>query len=455
MTKQKELIRAITLRAKEMGGRAMLVGGCVRDELMGLPSADIDCEVYGLAPDALRALAAQFGTVDDSGEKYGIFSLRSEGIDLAVPRTEKRIGPHHGDFEVLPDPNLSFERAAARRDFTVNAILRDALTGEIVDPFGGREDLKNRILRAVPDEGFEADPLRVLRGAQFAARFSLTVDEATMEKMRRMPTDALSPARVMGETKKALMQSARPDVYFDILRRAGALEGWFKELTALIGVPQNPKYHPEGDAYVHTMFVLRAAAEMKEAAERPLDLMFAALVHDLGKAVTTTQDEKGDYHSYEHEIAGIPLLRAMLARIGAGKETTAYCENMCRLHMRMHVCCYNHSREGRTNLLFDESVCPHDLVLLAVSDARGKGGRSEKSDDEERFLTERLAVYEKAVSKPMPSGDMLIARGMKPGRGMAQALREARRLTLCGARLEDALSQTVIKFRKENEHERL
>ena len=201
MTKQKELIRAITLRAKEMGGRAMLVGGCVRDELMGLPSADIDCEVYGLAPDALRALAAQFGTVDDSGEKYGIFSLRSEGIDLAVPRTEKRIGPHHGDFEVLPDPNLSFERAAARRDFTVNAILRDALTGEIVDPFGGREDLEKRILRAVPDEGFEADPLRVLRGAQFAARFSLTVDDATMEKMRRMPTDALSPARVMGETK--------------------------------------------------------------------------------------------------------------------------------------------------------------------------------------------------------------------------------------------------------------
>ena len=453
MTKQGKLIHEIALRAKEMGGRAMLVGGCVRDGLLGIPSTDIDCEVYGLAPDALCALAARFGDVDDSGERYGIFALRGAGIDLAVPRTERRTGPHHGDFEVLPDPTLSFEKAAARRDFTVNAILRDALTGEIVDPFGGQEDLKNRILRAVPGEGFEEDPLRVLRGAQFAARYALTVDEATMEKMRRMLTDALSPARVMSETKKALMQSARPEIYFDILRRAGALEVWFKELAALIGVQQNPKYHPEGDAYVHTMFVLRAAAEMKNAAQKPLNLMFAALVHDLGKAATTTQDQNGDYHSYEHEVAGVPILYTMLTRIGAGKDLLAYCANMCRLHMRTHICFYMNLGEGQTNLLFDESICPHDLVLLAVCDARGKGRHTEKSDEEEQFLKERLAAYEKALSMPMPSGDMLIAQGMKAGRGMAQALKEARRLRLCGAGLEDAIRQTVIKFGKENDHE--
>ena len=453
MTKQGKRIYDIALRAKELGGRAMLVGGCVRDGLLGIPSADIDCEVYGLAPDALRALAAQFGDVDDSGEKYGIFTLRGEGIDLAVPRTERRTGPHHGDFEVLPDPTLSFEKAASRRDFTVNAILRDALTGEIVDPFGGQADLKNHILRAVPGAGFEEDPLRVLRGAQFAARYDLTVDEATMEKMRRMPTDALSPARVMSETKKALMQSAHPEIYFDILRRAGALEVWFKELAALIGVRQNPKYHPEGDAYVHTMLVLRAAAEMREAAQKPLNLMLAALVHDLGKAATTTQDQNGNYHSCEHEIAGVPLLSAMLSRIGAGKDMLAYCENMCRLHMRTHICFYMNLGEGQTNLLFDESICPHDLVLLVVCDARGKGGRTEKSDEEEQFLKERLAAYEKALSMPMPSGDMLIAQGMKAGKGMAQALKEARRLRLCGAGLEDAIRQTVIKFGKENDHE--
>ena len=209
MTKQGKRIHDIALRAKELGGRAMLVGGCVRDGLLGIPSADIDCEVYGLAPDALRALAARFGDVDDSGEKYGIFTLRGEGIDLAVPRTERRTGPHHGDFEVLPDPTLSFEKAASRRDFTVNAILRDALTGEIVDPFGGQADLKNHILRAVPGAGFEEDPLRVLRGAQFAARYGLTVDEATMEKMRRMP-DGCAFARARDERNEKGTHAERP-----------------------------------------------------------------------------------------------------------------------------------------------------------------------------------------------------------------------------------------------------
>ena len=447
MTKQGKRIHDIALRAKELGGRAMLVGGCVRDGLLGIPSADIDCEVYGLAPDALRALAAQFGDVDDSGEKYGIFTLRGEGIDLAVPRTERRTGPHHGDFEVLPDPTLSFEKAASRRDFTVNAILRDALTGEIVDPFGGQADLKNHILRAVPGAGFEEDPLRVLRGAQFAARYDLMVDEATMEKMRRMPTDALSPARVMSETKKALMQSAHPEVYFDILRRAGALEVWFKELAALIGVRQNPKYHPEGDAYVHTMLVLREAAEMREAAQKPLNLMLAALVHDLGKAATTTQDQNGNSHSCEHEIAGVPLLSAMLSRIGAGKDMLAYCENMCRLHMRAHVCYYVQVEAGRTNLLFDESVCPHDLALLAACDTMGKGSAGGDAPKEEAFLMGRVKIYQETIAGGMPSGGMLLAGGMKPGPELAKALGEARRRALLGEDAQEAV-KAVLKQRK-------
>ena len=151
MTKeiQRETIRRLALRAKALGGRAMLVGGCVRDALLGRKSADIDCEVYGLALEQLRALAAQFGAVDESGARYGIFTLKDAGIDLAVPRLERRTGPKHGDFDVTPDSALPFARAAARRDFTVNAILQDALTGEIVDPFGGQADLRQGVLRAV------------------------------------------------------------------------------------------------------------------------------------------------------------------------------------------------------------------------------------------------------------------------------------------------------------------
>ena len=162
---QRETIRQIALRAKAMGGRAMLVGGCVRDALLGRESADIDCEVYGLTPEQLHALAAQFGTVDESGARYGIFTLKDAGIDLAVPRLERRIGPKHGDFDVTANPALSFEQAAARRDFTVNAILQDALTGEIVDPFGGEVDLRRGILRATP--------FATIRSACCGARSSL------------------------------------------------------------------------------------------------------------------------------------------------------------------------------------------------------------------------------------------------------------------------------------------
>ncbi len=130
--------------------------------------------------------------------------------------------------------------------------MRDALTGEIVDPFGGQADLRRGVLRAVPGDGFAEDPLRVLRGAQFAARFRLSPDAKTLEKMRMMKTDALSPARVLGEMKKAMASDA-PDVFFDVLRQADALRPWFGELAALIGVPQPPRYHPEGDAYTHSM----------------------------------------------------------------------------------------------------------------------------------------------------------------------------------------------------------
>ena len=448
MTKeiQQETIRGIALRAKALGGRAMLVGGCVRDALTGRGSADIDCEVYGLAPQALRSLAAEFGEVDESGARYGIFSLKGAGIDLAVPRLERRTGPKHGDFDVRLDPALPFARAAARRDFTVNAILRDALTGEIVDPFGGQADLRRGVLRAVPGDGFAEDPLRVLRGAQFAARFRLSPDAKTLEKMRMMKTDALSPARVLGEMKKAMASDA-PDVFFDVLRRADALRPWFGELAALIGVPQPSCYHPEGDAYIHSMLVLQAAAQKKAQAEKPEAFVYAALTHDLGKAISTTRGEDGEWHANGHENTGVPLARAMLGRLGAGKEIIAYCENMCRLHMRAHVCYYVQVEAGRTNLLFDESVCPHDLALLAACDTMGKGSAGGDAPKEEAFLMGRVKIYQETIAGGMPSGGMLLAGGMKPGPELAKALGEARRRALLGEDAQEAV-KAVLKQRK-------
>ena len=440
-----EMIRAIARRVQARGGRALLVGGCVRDALLGRACTDIDCEVHGVSPDALRAILGEFGEIDESGRAYGIYTIRGAGIDVALPRTETRTGPGHKDFAVTVNPQLSPAQAALRRDFTVNAIMRDALTGEYVDPLGGMEDLMQGVLRAVPGDGFEDDPLRVLRGAQFAARFHLTPDEETLRRMRRMPTGHLSAARVCAEMNKALLTAREPDVFFRVLRDADALEPWFAELSALCGVQQNPLYHPEGDAFEHTLLTLRAAAEEKDRSSDPLHFMLAALTHDLGKAVSAVQDEHGIWRAADHAETGVPLCGAMLARLGAPKAAIRYAQDMCRLHMRVHTGYYTQADATWMNLLFDESVCAGDLALLAVCDARGTGKPRENADREEAFVMDALAAYGRAVSDPMPDARMLMAAGVSPGPGMKAALAEARRRVLCGEAPEQACAQAACQ----------
>ena len=440
---QQEMIRAIARRVQACGGRALLVGGCVRDALLGRTCTDIDCEVHGVSPEALRSLLGAFGEIDESGCAYGIYTIRGAGIDIALPRTETRVGPGHKDFAVTVNPQLDPAQAALRRDFTVNAIMRDALTGEYVDPMGGMEDLAQGVLRAVPGDGFEEDPLRVLRGAQFAARFHLTPDAETLQRMRRMPTGRLSASRVTAEMNKALLTAREPDIFFRVLRDADALEPWFAELAALIGVQQNPLHHPEGDAFEHTLLTLRAAAEEKEKSSDPLHFMLAALTHDLGKAVSAAQDENGNWHAAGHADTGVPLCEAMLTRLGAPRAAIRYAQDMCRLHMRVHVGYYTQADAAWTNLLFDESVCAKDLAWLAVCDTRGTGKPRENADREEAFVMGRLVSYERIVNGPMPDARMLMAAGVSPGLGMKAALAQARRAVLCGEDPENACAEAA------------
>lgn len=440
----REMIRAMAQEVHRRGGRALLVGGCVRDGLLGRACADIDCEVHGLAPDALRALLGAFGEIDESGRAYGIFTIKGAGIDIALPRTETRTGPGHKDFAVTVNPDLPPAQAVLRRDFTVNAIMQDALTGELVDPLGGAEDLARGVLRAVPGEGFEDDPLRVLRGAQFAARFSLTPDEKTLARMRRMPLDRLSAARVSGEMNKALLAAEEPDVFFRVLREANALLPWFAELAALCGVKQNPLYHPEGDAFEHTLLTLRAAAQVRDRCSDPLRFMLAALTHDLGKAVSAKQ-------AADHAETGVPLCGAMLERLGAPRATIRYAQDMCRLHMRVHTGYYMHADAAQMNLLFDESVCAQELGWLAVCDARGTGKPQENADREEAFITDALAAYARAAAGPMPDARMLMAAGVAPGPGLKAALDDARRRVLCGETPEEACANAAGEGREEKQ----
>ena len=197
--------------------------------------------------------------------------------------------------------------------------------------------------------------------------------------------------------KSALMTLDMPSEFFASL--GDEERGQLREVFALIGVPQPEKYHPEGDAFVHTMLVVNEAAKVKDRAKRPLDFMLAALTHDLGKKIATGRKDDGEWHSIGHERKGLPLIRALLTRLGAEKETIIYCENLCKLHMRVHTCFYGKAGVKATNRLYSECVCPEDLALLCICDTRGTGKPRESSLPEEEFILSRLDRYIHTIGK--------------------------------------------------------
>ncbi|MCY4284355.1 MAG: HD domain-containing protein [Thiotrichales bacterium] len=250
------------------GGRAIVVGGWVRDHLLGVRSKDVDIEVFGLRIERLEALLADFGRVHAVGRAFGVFRVGGIDVDFSLPRRDSKRGPGHRGFDVTPEPTLDFAEAARRRDLTVNSIGLDPLTGEMLDPHGGRRDLERRVLRATDPEHFPEDPLRGLRVAQFSARLEMTPDEELVALCRTLDLDQLSGERVFDEFTKLLLRAARPSIGFRFLEESGQLR-FFPELDALRGVPQEPEWHPEGDVWVHTLMVLDAAAALRDGGGGP------------------------------------------------------------------------------------------------------------------------------------------------------------------------------------------
>ena len=411
----------------------------MRDRLRGQESADYDVEVHGITPETLETILDSLGERLEMGRSFGIYGLRGEDIDIAMPRTEHATGRGHRDFQVFVDPFIGYEKAAKRRDFTVNAMMEDVLTGEVLDFYGGREDLRNGVLRHVSEETFTEDPLRVLRLAQFAARFGFSVAPETAALCRTVDLAPLTRERVFEETKKALTKAEKPSVYFEVLRSVGQLHDFYPEIEALIGVPQSPVHHAEGDVWNHTMMVLDEAAKLRSRAENPVDFLFSALVHDLGKAEATTVEEDGRVRSIGHEKKGLPLVTRFLSRLTDDKSLTAYVKNMTSLHMRPNELASQHSKEKATNKLFDEAISPADLVLLAVADGLGKLPPSSN----EAFLAERLSFYRETLSRPAVTGKDLIDAGLKPGERFSGLLAYAHKLHLSGVDKETALKQTL------------
>ena len=259
----------IAKAVRDAGGRALVVGGWVRDHLLGVRSKDVDIEVFGLEMERLEALLAGFGRVHAVGRAFGVFRVGGIDVDFSLPRRDSKRGPGHRGFDVTPDPSLEFAEAARRRDLTVNSIGTDPLTGEVLDPHGGRRDLERRVLRATDPSRFPEDPLRGLRVAQLAARLEMAPDEELVALCRALDLSELSGERVFDELRKLLLRAAKPSIGFRFLEDTGQLR-LFPELDALRGVPQDPEWHPEGDVWVHTLMVLDVAAALRGGGAGPV-----------------------------------------------------------------------------------------------------------------------------------------------------------------------------------------
>jgi tRNA nucleotidyltransferase (CCA-adding enzyme) len=406
------------------GGRAMLVGGCVRDELMGVEPKDWDVEVYGIEPSRLREILDSFGKVDAVGEAFTVYKI-GQDLDVALPRRERKVGRGHKGFVIEGDKDMSFAEAAKRRDFTINAVLKDILTGEIIDVYGGRQDIENKTLRVVSGETFAEDSLRVLRAAQFAARFEFDIDAETIEICRGIDLTDLPKERIWGEFEKLLLQAAKPSVGLKWLYDLGAVEQLFPELKSLVGVPQQPEWHPEGDVDVHTLMVADEARKLIDDLPyaKKVAVMLGALCHDFGKPPTTRFFD-GKWRSHGHDEAGVEPTLSFLDRLGIytihGYDVREQVVQLVRYHLKPGEFYKAQPGDGAFRRLA-RKVEPDLLYRVAKADSLGRNPewlpkeKWFKAEAQEWFIEKaRSLAVEKEAPKPILMGRHLIELGLKP-----------------------------------------
>lgn len=422
-----EKIVRLAQAIRDAGGRALLVGGCVRDLVMQIAPKDWDLEVYGLQPAKLREVLDRFGDVNVVGEAFSVYKLDHE-IDVSIPRRDRKSGKGHRGFVIEGDPDMDPTEASKRRDFTINAIMKDPLTGETIDPHEGQVDLGNKLLRAVSAETFSEDSLRVLRAAQFAARFDLTIDPATEALCRNIDLTDLPAERVWGEIEKLLLKATRPSVGFEFLRKVGAIEQLFPEIQALIDVPQDPEWHPEGEVYRHTMLVVDRARELIDEMPyaKQVTVMLAALAHDFGKPATTEFIE-GRWRSRGHEEAGMAPTESFLDRLNVhsldGYDVRSQVIAIVRDHLKPGEFYKKRDEVGDGAFRRLARKCEPDLLYrVARADSLGRNDETvprEKWYDaaaQEWFIerVRELNIEERAPA-PLLMGRHLLELGVLPG----------------------------------------
>jgi tRNA nucleotidyltransferase (CCA-adding enzyme) len=440
-----DTVRAIASAVRKAGGRVLVVGGWVRDRLLGRESKDVDLEIYGLTAAAVRALLDGVGPVETVGESFTVYKIRD--IDVALPRRESKVAPGHRGFEVRGDPFMSFDEAFRRRDFTVNAIGWDPLTGEHIDPVGGRADLERGVLRAVDQATFGDDSLRVLRAVQLAGRFGFHIDDATVALCRAVPLDDLPAERVWGEVEKLLLKAPRPSIGFQAGLTLDVIHRLFPEMAALVGCEQEPDWHPEGDVWVHTLMVIDECRRRIDDLPRSsqVALMLGAVCHDFGKPATTAFAD-GRIRSYNHEDAGVPPTLAFLNRLKVhaidGVDVRHQVVGLVAHHLKPGM--WHKAQSGVGDGAFRRLAQKVDLELLArlaTADCIGRTGKFDCAAMEWFLARARSLGVEHRPPAPLLLGRHLLALGISPGPGMGEILREVYERQLDGeiASLEQAL----------------
>jgi tRNA nucleotidyltransferase (CCA-adding enzyme) len=433
---------------REAGGRPWLVGGAVRDALLGLPLVDYDVEVYGLKAPELSEVLGRVGRVDAVGQAFTVLKVSGlEGVagavDVALPRRDSKVERGHRGIAVRGDPHLEMVEAARRRDFTLNAVLWDPADAALVDPFGGAADLlEHRLLRAVDAGSFGEDPLRALRALQMAARFELRVEPATASLCRQMPIAELPAERVFGEIEKLLLRARRPSIGLALMREWGMLPVLAPELVPLAATEQDPEWHPEGDVWTHTLMVVDEAAKLIRDLERPraLTVMLGALCHDLGKPSTTVRED-GRIRSRGHEEAGVGPTLALLARWNVhsllGYDVRGQVVALVADHLKPGQLYHDRERVSDGAIRRLARRCEADLLYrVARADCLGRGGGFAPVAMEWFREKVRSLAVERRGPEPLLRGRDLLELGVEPGPRVGRLLAELYEAQLDG-QIED------------------
>jgi len=433
-------LQKIVDRVVDLGGRALLVGGAVRDFIStGAAPKDFDVEIHGLSVDAVKKLLSDFGDVKAVGESFGVLKLTDDehnDFDFSLPRRESKQGKGHKGFLVELDETMTPREAASRRDFTINSMMFDLATGQLDDPFNGQQDLEAGILRHTSD-AFADDPLRPLRGMQFAGRFGFVIAPETCELTKTLVHEfhALSVERVWGEWHKWATKSRFPSKGIQALVDMG-WDVLFPEIAVLKGLEQEASWHPEGCVLSHTMHTVDAALEIADrdglvGDERAIAL-FGALCHDFGKSETTSLNEDGRIISHGHDRAGAPIAEAFMLRIGAPNSFLVAVPALVGEHM-VHVS-GNLCAKGVRRLAdrIDGKTTIEMLDRIIEADHNGRPPLPKGHPVPELMQLARELAVERSKPQPILAGRHLIALGMKPGVGFGKILKEAYELQLNG-----------------------